>query len=92
MTPPALPDFDAMSGADADPWGFETSWYERRKLSVLLATLPRAPYARAWEPGCGPGVVSSALADRVDELVASDASTAAVALARRRPGTPPHVR
>ena len=92
VTPPAQPDFDAMYGADADPWDVETSWYERRKLSVLLATLPRARYARAWEPGCGPGVVSTALADRVDELVASDASTAAVALARRRPGTPPHVR
>ena len=59
MTPPTLPDFDAMYGADADPWDVETSWYERRKLAVLLATLPREHYARAWEPGCGPGVVST---------------------------------
>ncbi len=89
---PALPDFDAMYSADADPWDVETSWYERRKLSVLLATLPREHYGRAWEPGCGPGVVSTRLADRVDDLVASDSSRAAVALARRRPGMPPHVR
>ena len=78
VPPPALPDFDAMYGADDDPWDVESSWYERRKLSVLLATLPREHYDRAWEPGCGPGLVSARLADRVGELVASDSSTAAI--------------
>ncbi len=90
--PPAMPDFDGLYAADADPWQVATSWYEQRKLAVLLATLPQQRYRRAWEPGCGPGVVSAALADRVDELVASDGSLAAVALARRRPGMPAHVR
>jgi LmbE family N-acetylglucosaminyl deacetylase len=89
---PALPDFDAMYAADHDPWDVESSWYERRKLAILLGTLPRERYARAWEPGCGPGVVSAQLAGRVGDLVASDASAAAVGLARRRAGMPSHVR
>lgn len=89
---PGVPDFDEMYHADHDPWDVESSWYERRKLAVLLATLPRERYRRAWEPGCGPGVVSEALAARVDGLVASDSSEAALALARRRPATPGNIR
>ena len=92
LPPPALPDFDAMYAADEDPWDVATSWYERRKLAVLLATLPREHYDRVWEPGCGPGLVSARLAERAGHLVASDSSSAAVALARRRPGMPAHVR
>ncbi len=92
LPPPAWPDFDAMYTADDDPWEVASSWYERRKLEVLLATLPREHYDRAWEPGCGPGLVSTRLADRVGELVASDSSTAAIGLARRRLGVPAHVR
>lgn len=86
------PDFDAMYRADSDPWDVESSWYERRKLDVLISSLPRERYHRAWEPGCGPGVVSEALADRVDELVASDSSQAAITLAQCRPGAPGNVR
>lgn len=79
-----LPDFDGLYQADPDPWGVTTSWYERRKLAVMLATLPRARYQRAWEPGCGPGITTTALAARVDELTASDSSQIAVDLARAR--------
>jgi trans-aconitate methyltransferase len=66
------PDFEALYAADADPWQVESSWYERRKRAVLLASLPRARYSSAWEPGCGIGVSTYALADRCDHLVASD--------------------
>ena len=93
VPPPALPDFDAMYTADDDPWDVETSWYERRKLAVLLATLPREHYARAWEPGCGPGVVS-APARRPGRRAGRQRR---VDGRGRRwpgggPGTPPHVR
>jgi SAM-dependent methyltransferase len=81
-----------MYRADGDPWQVETSWYERRKLSVLLASLPAEHYRRGWEPGCGPGLVSVALAERTDELVASDVSETAVALARERTAHLPAVR
>ncbi len=78
------PDFDAIYGANPDPWQVGTSWYERRKLAVLLASLPRERYPTGWEPGCGPGFVTAALAGRVDDLVATDGSRVAVRLARQR--------
>jgi trans-aconitate methyltransferase len=78
------PDFDAMYDEHPDPWGVETSWYERRKLAVLLACLPHERYATAWEPGSGPGITTAALATRVDHLTASDGSAVAVRLAERR--------
>ena len=79
-----VPDFEAMYQADHDPWHVETSWYERRKLAVLLGALPEERYRRGWEPGCGPGLVSRRLAERVEELIASDVSDTAVTLARQR--------
>ncbi len=83
--PPArLPDFDALYNADPDPWQVASTWYEQRKLAVLLAALPLPRYARTWEPGCGPGVTTTALANRTGELIATDSSPAAVALAVER--------
>jgi SAM-dependent methyltransferase len=90
--PERVPDFEAMYRRDNDPWRVATSWYERRKLEVLMASLPDEHYASAWEPGCGPGIVTCALAPRVDRLVASDASETAVALAQARCGRLPSVR
>jgi trans-aconitate methyltransferase len=78
------PDFDAMYDADPDPWDVETSWYERRKLAVLLACLPCEHYATGWEPGSGPGITTRALAARVGQLTASDVSAEAVRLAEQR--------
>jgi predicted TPR repeat methyltransferase len=86
------PDFDALYAADADPWRVESSWYERRKRSVLMASLPREQYASAWEPGCGTGVTTEALASRVRSLVSSDLSGVAVDAARQRCASLPHVR
>jgi trans-aconitate methyltransferase len=81
---PTDPDFDAMYATDPDPWDVATSWYERRKLAVLLASLPRERYATAWEPGSGPGITTRALAGRVDLMVASDSSAVAVRMAEER--------
>ncbi len=76
--------FDALFARDADPWQTRTRWYERRKRALTLAALPRERYARAYEPGCGAGETTLALAQRCDELLASDASEAAVGQARAR--------
>ncbi len=84
--------FDAIFGADADPWRTRTSWYERRKRALTLAMLPRERFRRAFEPGCGGGVTTIALAARCDELVATDASSMAVARARQRIASMPGVR
>ena len=40
--------------AAGDPWRAD-SLYERRKRAVVLASLPRERYRRAFEPGCGAG-------------------------------------
>ncbi len=90
MTRP--PDFEARYAADVDPWQVSTSWYEQRKLGILLASLPRERYATAWEPGCGIGVATEALAARVDSLVATDPSPSAVEQTAARVRSLPHVR
>lgn len=85
------PDFDRVYREDADPWRVTTSAYERRKSAILLASLPDERYERAWEPGCGVGALSRDLAPRVGQLVASEASAVAVALAADRCAGLPHV-
>jgi 2-polyprenyl-3-methyl-5-hydroxy-6-metoxy-1,4-benzoquinol methylase len=92
VTAPAHAYFDAMYGANDDPYGLRTRWYEERKRNLLLAALPARRYANACEPGCGVGELTLALASRCDRLFASDLSQQAVAIARRRCAAMDHVR
>ncbi len=48
-----VPDFEALYVRDPDPWQVGSSWYEQRKLSIVLASLPKPPVplrlgARLW--------------------------------------------
>lgn len=74
--------FDALYAGSDDPWQVGSSWYERRKRSILLASLPRERYRCGWEPGCSLGHLSAELVRRCDRLVASDVSPRAIAAAR----------
>ena len=76
--------FDGMYARSADPWGFTSRWYERRKYAISLAMLPRERYRRGFEPGCSIGVLTRQLAGRCDRLLACDVAAAAV----RGRGTP----
>jgi SAM-dependent methyltransferase len=76
--------FEALYAADDDPWDVRAAWYEQRKRSLLLASLGKARYRSAFEPGCGNGEMSAALAARCERLLACDGAAAAVAAARRR--------
>lgn len=67
-----------------DPWGFEDRWYEERKRDLTLAVLPRRRFRRGLEVGCSAGVATVGLAARCEELLALDASTSALRLARQR--------
>ena len=67
-----------------DPWGFASRWYERRKYALTVAALPRARYARAFEPGCSIGVLSELLAARCDHLLACDIVPSALEQAAAR--------
>ena len=49
--------FDRMY-EDADPWGYESSWYEQRKYALTVAALGRRRYRSAFEPGTAPGPCS----------------------------------
>ena len=89
MSPTASLDasyFDAMYAACADPWGFETRWYERRKYALTLAMLSAERYHDAFEPGCSIGVLSQLLAGRCDRLLSCDVAETAVREARLRLG------
>ena len=76
--------FDGMYARSADPWGFTSRWYERRKYAISLAMLPRERYRRGFEPGCSIGVLTQQLAGRCDRLLACDVAAAAVTTATRR--------
>ena len=80
--PPAY--FDALYSGAEDPWGFRDRWYEERKRALTLAALPARRYRRALEPGCSIGVLSAALAQRCDVVVATDVSPAALERAAAR--------
>ena len=84
--------FDEMFAESDDPWAFDTRFYERRKRALTLAALDKSLYRRGFEPGCANGVLSADLAARCETLLVSDAIDAAVALARRRLASCPHVR
>jgi SAM-dependent methyltransferase len=77
------PDFDRLYRADPDPWQVSSSWYERRKLSIVLACLLRTRYALAWDPACGTGHLAARLSELADQVLATDGSAAAVELSRQ---------
>ena len=76
--------FDSLFAGDSDPWRFKSRWYESRKRALTLACLPQLRYASGYEPGCANGELSAALAARCDQLLVSDGSAAAVAMAEQR--------
>ena len=76
--------WDARYRTDPDPFSVDSSWYERRKLEVTLASLARERYGRAWDCAAGTGHLAAALADRCDQVLATDASGEAVRIAARR--------
>ncbi|MBW3084046.1 hypothetical protein KEM60_00229 [Austwickia sp. TVS 96-490-7B] len=86
-----LPDFEAMYTANPDPWEVGSSWYERRKIAVVLSCLRRERYRLGWEAACGTGHLVDRLADRCGQVVATDACQRAVALTTARTAGRPHV-
>lgn len=79
-----LEHFEALYAASDDPWDVRGAPYEQRKRALLLAALRRPRYRSVFEPGCGNGEMSAALALRCDRLLACDGAASAVLAARRR--------
>lgn len=84
--------FETLYTQSVDPYGTRLRWYEQRKRAVLLASLPRQRFRSAYEPGCGTGELTRALAERCDALLASDFSPAALRIAAERTAALPQVR
>ena len=77
-------DFEARYRDEGDPWGYETSSYERAKYDATLAACGDGRFLRALELGASIGVLSARLASRCVQLQTIDAAPTAVAAARRR--------
>ncbi|MET0264885.1 MAG: class I SAM-dependent methyltransferase [Duganella sp.] len=76
--------FQQLYTEDADPWKVRQRWYEQRKRSLLMACLPLQRYRRAFEPACGNGELTVALAHRAEYVLATDLSPEAVRLTQQR--------
>lgn len=77
-------EFDSLYAGDPDPWQVASSWYERRKIEIVLACLRRPRHGFVWDAGCGTGELTAALAARADRVLATDPSAQAVELATAR--------
>jgi SAM-dependent methyltransferase len=84
--------FEDLYEQSPDPWGFETSPYERKKYELTLGVLQGRRYRRALEVGCSIGVFTTMLVPLCDEVRAVDVSEKAVAAARSRLAGFPHAR
>jgi predicted TPR repeat methyltransferase len=84
--------FDELYARSRDPWGFETSEYERNKYVRTLSVLAQRRFRRALEVGCSIGVFTAMLTPQCDELLAVDVSEAALTVARQRLADFPNVR
>lgn len=83
--------FEQMYAASADPWSFETRWYDARKHALTAGVLPGRRYKSGFEPGCSTGRLTALLAERCDRLLASDAVHAAAKSAAERVAALDHV-
>jgi LmbE family N-acetylglucosaminyl deacetylase/SAM-dependent methyltransferase len=83
--------FDDLYEQAVDPWGLSTRFYERRKREIVLASLPRSRFVRAFEPGCATGELTVRLAQRCAEVVAWDGADAAIRQAAARCDALPNV-
>jgi SAM-dependent methyltransferase len=86
--------FENLYEQSSDPWGFETSPYERRKYECTLDVLQdrQRGYRNALEVGCSIGIFTAMLAPLCNKLLAVDVSEKAVAAACKRLASFPHVR
>lgn len=84
--------FEDLYSGSRDPWGFETSEYERRKYERTLGVLRDRRYVRALEVGSSIGVFTEKLAPLCDELLGVDVSEQAISVARERLAGFRHVR
>lgn len=75
---PRTPDFDALYRSDPDPFAVGSSWYEQRKIAVVMASLARPTYVTGWDAAAGTGHLAAELASRCRRILATDSSAVTV--------------
>jgi len=83
--------FERLYAGNPDPWGFETSDYEREKYDATIAVLGGRHFASALEIGCSIGVLTARLAAICDRLLAVDVVESVLTRARTRCAGLPNV-
>jgi SAM-dependent methyltransferase len=76
--------FDQAWAKSDDPWDHAGRFYETRKYDATVALLDRERFVRAFEPGCGIGLLTERLAKRCDVVEARDLHHRAVNATRTR--------
>ncbi len=76
--------FEDLYTTTTDPWNLATSWYERRKYGLTIASLPRERYDSGFEAGCSIGEMTQLLATRCEALLAVDCAPTAVRATRAK--------
>ena len=79
----AVPDFEALYRGEPDPWRVGSSFYEQRKLALVLGALSRPEYEHAWDPASGTGHLAARLAARCHRVLATDGAAEAVKITRQ---------
>lgn len=80
--------FDELHRLSGDPWRTRSSWYERRKRDLTVASLPVPRYGTVLELGCSVGTLARDLLERCEKVVAVDESAKALERARRVSDSP----
>lgn len=78
--------FDAMFEASSDPWGYDDEPYEHDRFGRTIDALAERRYFSALELGCANGALTEKLAPLCHRLLATDASSSALTVARKRVG------
>lgn len=76
--------FENIFQKSDDPWDFESSLYEQKKLAKVLECFPICPVSFAVELGCAIGVSTLALAQYCKRILSVDASETALERAKKR--------
>ena len=87
MTPASYDDpdyFEQLYARDPDPWQFATSDYERDKYAATIEALPPGKLGPCFEVGCSIGVLTQALGERCESVLAVDIAEGPLTEGRRR--------
>jgi len=80
--------FDKLYEELRDPWNTNVPYYRYQllKYQTILSFLPRRPYGRALDIGCGLGVLTRLMAPHAEHILGVDVSQCAIDAATRLSG------